>query len=147
MVSKILTLCICSGLGWEHPTRGLTEFSKQTDIYLAQDKSLETFVQVGYDALDTGDGGISGETNPARHREIAKKLAPAFSARNFRAKEPTIHRHLDSFIERVKDLRDTDKPIEMQRWSDWLGLDLSADLTYGRDLGQVRDSKPPASDV
>lgn len=39
------------------------------DIYLSQENHLEKFVQVGYDALDTGDGGISGETNPVRHRE------------------------------------------------------------------------------
>ncbi|KAH8781168.1 cytochrome P450 [Diaporthe sp. PMI_573] len=121
---------------------GLTEVSKQTDIYLAQDKSLETFVQVGYDALDTGDGGISGEANPSRHREVAKKLAPAFSARNFKAKEATIHKHLDLFVERMKELGGTNKPVEMQRWSDWLALDLSADLTYGRDMGQVRDIWP-----
>ncbi|KAL1875795.1 hypothetical protein Daus18300_002986 [Diaporthe australafricana] len=120
---------------------GLTWFSEQIDIYLAQDKSLEKFVQVGYDALDTGDGGISGEANPTRHREVAKKLAPAFSARNFKAKEATIHKHLDLFVERLKELQGGKQPIEMQRWSDWLALDLSADLTYGRDMGQVRDMK------
>ncbi|POS74595.1 cytochrome P450 [Diaporthe helianthi] len=112
------------------------------DIYLAQEKSLEKFVQVGYDALDTGDGGISGEANPERHREVAKKLAPAFSARNFKAKEGTIHKHLDFFVERMKEFGGDGQPIEMQRWSDWLALDMSADLTYGRDMGQVRDSKP-----
>lgn len=47
----------------------------------------------------------------------------------------------------MKELGGTNKPIEMQRWSDWLALDLSADLTYGRDMGQVRDSKPPVVDV
>ncbi|KAG8161450.1 hypothetical protein KVR01_008437 [Diaporthe batatas] len=111
------------------------------DIYLAQEKSLETFVQVGYDALDTGDGGISGEANPVRHREVAKKLAPAFSARNYKAKEGTIHKHLDFFVEKVKELGAIGQPIELRRWSDWLALDMSADLTYGRDMGQVRDMK------
>lgn len=47
----------------------------------------------------------------------------------------------------MKELGGTNTPMEMQRWSDWLALDLSADLTYGRDMGQVRDSKPPAVDV
>ncbi|KAI1860194.1 hypothetical protein JX265_010118 [Neoarthrinium moseri] len=46
------------------------------------EKNLELFVQVGYDALDTGDGGISGETSPVKHREISKKFALAFSTRN-----------------------------------------------------------------
>lgn len=98
-------------------------------------------MQVGYDALDTGDGGISGETNPVRHREIAKKLAPAFSMRNFKAKEATILEHVDLFIDRVKGVGMHSKGVELQRWTDWLALDLSADMTYGRVMGQVRDSK------
>ncbi|KAI0543243.1 cytochrome P450 [Xylaria digitata] len=108
------------------------------DIYLAQ-KNLELFVQVGYDALDTGDGGISGETNPVKHREIAKRLAPAFSTRNFKAKEPTVQKHLDRFVDRIKDFGSGERGIQLQRWSDWLALDLSTDMTYGREMGQIRD--------
>ncbi|KAK8861950.1 cytochrome P450 [Apiospora arundinis] len=111
------------------------------DIYLSQDKNLEHFVQVGYDALDTGDGGISGETNPVRHREIAKKLSPAFSMRNLKAKEATILKHLDRFLDKMKDIGMGGKGAELQSWTDWLALDLSADMTYGRDMSQVRDMK------
>jgi cytochrome P450 len=110
-----------------------------TDIYLAQEKNLELFVQVGYDALDTGDGGISGETNPVRHREIAKKLAPAFSTRNFKAKEATVQKYIDLFIDKMKVVSAEGKEAELQRWTDWLALDLSADMTYGREMGQMRD--------
>jgi hypothetical protein len=67
----------------------------QADIYLAQKNHLESFVQVGYDALDTGDNGITGEPNPARHREVAKRLAPAFSNKNLIAKEATIQKHMN----------------------------------------------------
>ncbi|KAH9985178.1 cytochrome P450 [Xylariaceae sp. FL0662B] len=95
------------------------------DIYLAQEKNLELFVQVGYDALDTGDGGISGETNPIKHRQLAKTLAPAFSMRNLRAKEGTIQKRI------------SEQGAELQRWTDWLALDLSADMTYGREMGQT----------
>ncbi|KAK7755574.1 hypothetical protein SLS62_002509 [Diatrype stigma] len=111
------------------------------DIYLAQEKNLELFVQVGYDALDTGDGGISGETNPVRHREIAKRLAPAFSTRNFKAKEGAVHKHIDLFIEKMKVAGATEQGAELQRWSDWLALDLSADMTYGLEMGQMRDRR------
>lgn len=111
------------------------------DIYLAQEKNLELFVQVGYDALDTGDGGISGETNPVRHREIAKKLAPAFSTRNFKVKEGVIQKHINLFIEKMKDIGATGQGAELRCWSDWLALDLSADMTYGRETGQMRDMK------
>ena len=112
-----------------------------TDIYLAQEKNLELFVQVGYDAVDTGDGGISGETNPVKHREIARKLAPAFSTRNFKAKEATVHKYIDFFITRMKEVGAVKNGAELQRWTDWLALDLSADMTYGREMGQMRDSE------
>lgn len=109
-------------------------------IYLSQEKNLESFVQVGYDALDTGDGGISGETDPVKHREIARKLAPAFSTRNFKAKEMAVHKHIDLFIQRMKEFG-AGEGAELQRWSDWLALDLSADLTYSHEMGQMRDMK------
>ncbi|KAI1198721.1 cytochrome P450 [Nemania serpens] len=109
------------------------------DIYLAQENHLESFVQVGYDALDTGDNGISGEPNPVRHREVAKRLAPAFSNKNLIAKEMTIQRHMNQFLEKMEHLQGKD--IELRQWSDWLALDLSAEMTYGRDVGQVRDMK------
>lgn len=117
-------------------------------------KNLERFVQVGYDALDTGDGGITGEANPVRHREIAKKLAPAFSMRNLKAKEATIHKYIDLFIDRMKEVGSRKQGVEMQRWTDWLALDLSADMTYGREMGQMRDGEltnprpsPKSSDI
>lgn len=73
-----------------------------SDIYLSQEQNLELFVQVGYDALDTRDSGISGETNPVKHLEIAK-LAAAFSTRNFKAKEKAVQSHIDLFVQRMKD--------------------------------------------
>ncbi|KAI1366623.1 cytochrome P450 [Xylaria arbuscula] len=109
------------------------------DIYLAQENHLESFVQVGYDALDTGDNGISGEPNPIRHREVAKKLAPAFSNKNLMAKEAVIQRHMNQFIEKMEHLQRKD--IELRQWSDWLALDLSAEMTYGQDWGQVATLK------
>jgi hypothetical protein len=112
-----------------------------TDIYLAQDKNLERFVQVGYDTLDTGDNGITGEPNPVKHREIAKKLAPAFSTRNLKAKEATILKHIELFLDRMRKIGGGRHGAELQCWSDRLGLDLSADMVYGRDMGQMRDSE------
>ncbi|KAI1119881.1 cytochrome P450 [Nemania abortiva] len=86
-----------------------------------------------------GDNGISSEPNPARHRKIAKRLAPAFSNKNLIAKEMTIQKHMNRFIEKVEHLQGQD--IELRQWSDWLALDLSAEMTYGGDWGQVRDMK------
>jgi hypothetical protein len=113
----------------------------KADIYLAQERNLETFVQVGYDTVDTGDNGITGEPNPARHREIAKKLAPAFSMRNLKAKEITIMKHIDLFINRMRETAAETHGVELRCWTDRLGLDLSADMVYGREMGQMRDSE------
>ncbi|KAK4216870.1 cytochrome P450 [Rhypophila decipiens] len=110
------------------------------DIYLAQEKNMELFVQVGYDALDTGDGGISGETSPARHREIAKKLAPAFSNRSLKTKEAVIHQYLDLFVRRLAE-HGGDDGVELNRWTNWLGLDMAAALTYRADMGHLREMK------
>ncbi|KAF3764589.1 cytochrome P450 [Cryphonectria parasitica EP155] len=110
-------------------------------VFITPQAAKESFVQVGYDALDTGDGGISGETNPVKHREIAKKLAPAFSTRNFKAKEAAVQRHIDAFIQKMKEIGAGEKGAEMQCWTDRLGLDLSFDMTYSRVLGQIRDMK------
>jgi hypothetical protein len=91
--------------------------------------------------LDTGDGGISGETNTVKHREIAKKLVPAFSMRNIKAKEVSVQKHIDLFIQKITDVEGGEAGAELQRWTDWLALDLSADMTYGQEMGQIRDSK------
>lgn len=91
--------------------------------------------------MDTGDGGISGETNPVKHREIARRLAPAFSTRNFKAKETAVHKNVDLFVQRMKELETRETGAELQRWTDWLALDLSADMTYGLAMNQMRDSK------
>jgi hypothetical protein len=109
------------------------------DIYLAQNKNLETFVQVGFDTLDTGDNGITGEPDPVRHRKIAKKLASAFSKKNLKTKEATILKHINIFINQMKETVAGKHGAELQCWTDRLGLDLSADMVYGGEMGQMRD--------
>ncbi|KAF3763035.1 hypothetical protein M406DRAFT_322989 [Cryphonectria parasitica EP155] len=102
---------------------------------------MELFVQPGYDTLDTGDGGITWETNPAKHREIAKKLAPAFSTKNFRAKEATVQKHVDLFIKRLIEVGAQQRGVDLRLWTEWLALDLAADMTYSQDMGHVRNAK------
>ena len=33
------------------------------------------------------------------------------------------------------------KGAELRRWSDWLALDLSADMTYGREMDQMQEGE------
>lgn len=46
---------------------------------------------------------------------------------------------MDQFIGKM--VQSQGKEIELRRWSDWLALDLSVDMTYSHDWGQVRDGK------
>ncbi|KAK7698287.1 hypothetical protein SLS64_012652 [Diaporthe eres] len=140
-LAAIATMIIAYSIGRTIYNVHFHPLAKYPGPKLAAEKNLELFVQVGYDALDTGDGGISGETNPVKHREIAKKLAPAFSTRNLKAKETAVHDHIDLFVQRMKEVGTGEEGAELQRWTDWLALDLSADMTYGLSMNQMRDMK------
>jgi hypothetical protein len=70
--------------------------------------------------------------DPLKHREIAKRLSPAFSARHSKAKEATLQKYVDFFIETMKDIGGGESGIEMRQWTDWLALDISADMTYNQ---------------
>jgi hypothetical protein len=58
-----------------------------------------------------------------------------------KAKEATLQKHIDLFIKKMKEIDAGNQGAELQRWTDWLALDLSADMTYGREMGQMRDSE------
>jgi hypothetical protein len=50
----------------------------------------------------SGDLGITWETDPAKRRQVAKKVLPAFSSKAVRAKEPILHMYIDQFIDKMK---------------------------------------------
>jgi cytochrome P450 len=106
---------------------------------------MEVFVKTDFEDLGEGDGGISFETDPVKHREVAKRMAPAFSMKNFKAKEATLQYYVDMFIDKMKEVGGSDKGAEMRRWADWLSMDIAADMTYNRQMNEIRDSEPPLS--
>lgn len=61
-----------------------------------------------------GDDGLSWERNPEKHRTKAKKVAPAFSAKSLKAKEATMHKYTDAFVQRMKDLGSKEEGIELK---------------------------------
>lgn len=83
---------------------------------------METFVKTDFEDLGSGDGGISFEIDPVKHREVAKRMAPAFSMENFKAKESTLQKHVDTFIDQMKDVGNSERGAEMRRWADWLSM-------------------------
>ncbi|KAF7906679.1 hypothetical protein EAF00_000958 [Botryotinia globosa] len=73
---------------------------KNPDIHATHVKNLEKFLQTDFE--DLGEhGGISFEIDPVKHRDVARKLSPALSARNTKAKEAILHKHVDFFVEKM----------------------------------------------
>ncbi|ETS85798.1 hypothetical protein PFICI_03823 [Pestalotiopsis fici W106-1] len=112
-----------------------------TDIYDSHTAGLEHFPKTNFMDLGLGDSGLSWEKNPEKHREKAKKVAPAFSVKALRAKEPTMNKYTDAFVERMKDLGSRDEGIDLKTWTDWIAMDASADLAYSRELHHLQDMK------
>lgn len=101
---------------------------------------MESFGKTDFEDLGE-DGGISFETDPVKHREVAKRMAPAFSMKNFKAKEPTLQSYVDLFVNQMKAVGGSEHGAEMRQWADWLSMDVAADLTYNRQMKQMERSK------
>ncbi|KAI0397649.1 cytochrome P450 [Xylariaceae sp. FL0594] len=110
-----------------------------TDIYAPHHKNLETFVKTDFQDRGQDLGGIIWERDPHRHREVARKLSSAFSSRTVRKMEPLVHKYIDYFVARMKELGSDGVPIA--RWTNWLAMDLSADMAWNEKMYQMRDMK------
>lgn len=65
--------------------------------------------------LGEGEDGINWERDPVKHRQIRKKLSPAFSVRSLNAKEATLHKHIDYFISKMRELGSDKDGIELRQ--------------------------------
>lgn len=52
--------------------------------------------------------------------------------------EPVVHQHMDYFIERMKELGDTDEGVNIVQWTNWLAMDLSTDLSGNEMTDQMK---------
>ncbi|RYP34523.1 hypothetical protein DL767_004235 [Monosporascus sp. MG133] len=111
------------------------------DIYLPHHKNHEIFVKTNFQNRGKDLGGIIWEENPSRHREVARKLSPAFSTRSIRTMEPLVHQYIDYFVEKMKELGTAPSGIELAKWTNWLAMDLSADLAWNEKMHQMRDMR------
>ncbi|KAK6860830.1 hypothetical protein PG995_004466 [Apiospora arundinis] len=119
------------------------------DIYGSRHKNLELFpkTQINNHGNDKR-GGLIWEWDPSRHREVAKQLGPAFKGSALKAKEPTLHRHIDHFVERMKTLGSGPEGVSLPTWTNWLCVDISADMAYNREMNALKDMKtPPYLDI
>ncbi|KAJ5274000.1 hypothetical protein N7478_009125 [Penicillium angulare] len=120
-------------------------YHSHTDLYGSHNKNLETFckTQINNHGNDK-HGGLIWEWDPVRHRQVAKQLSPAFSGRALRAKEPTLHKYIDLFVERMKQMGDEAGGVSLPTWVNWLCVDISADMAYNREMNALQDMKEPA---
>ncbi|KAL9044703.1 MAG: hypothetical protein Q9214_002179 [Letrouitia sp. 1 TL-2023] len=111
------------------------------DIYSPHQKNLEVFVKTNFQNRGKDLGGIIWEENPARHREVAKKLSPAFSNRSIKTLEPVAHEYMDHFVAKMKDLESEPTGVGLMQWTNWLAMDSAADMAWNEKLHQMRDGQ------
>lgn len=114
------------------------------DIYTPQHKGLEDFIKTNFQNRGKGLGGLIWEEDPVRHRAVAKKkIAPAFSSKFLRSLEHVIHQHMDYFVKRVQEISENPQTlgVPLVKWTNWLAMDMSADLVWNEKMHQMRDSE------
>lgn len=109
------------------------------DIYSPHVKNHEIFPKTGLNRRGDKHGGILFEEDPVRHRRVAKQVALAFSSRATKAKEPRLHRYIDSFVNKMNAAGHD--AVDVSRWLNWLAMDMSADIIYNREMQQVTESE------
>ncbi|KAK8023760.1 cytochrome P450 [Apiospora rasikravindrae] len=112
-----------------------------SDIYNTYTNGREHFPKNDFMDLGLGDDGITWERSPEKHHADAKRLAPAFSPKALRAKEPILHKYTDAFVEKMKQVGGREDGIELKTTTDWFAMDAAADLEYSREMHHLRDMK------
>lgn len=74
---------------------------------------MENFTRTDWLDLGEGEDGINWERDPVRHREIRKNLSPAFSVKSLQAKESTLHKHIDYFLERMREFGNEKNGVDL----------------------------------
>jgi hypothetical protein len=92
--------------------------SDDPDIYGSHTKNIEHFpkTQINNHGNDE-HGGIIWEWDPVRHNQVARQLFPAFKGRALKAKEPTLHKYIDLFVEHMKNLGGTEQGVSLPSWT------------------------------
>ena len=111
------------------------------DIYSPHQKNLEVFVKTNFQNRGKDLGGIAWEEDPVRHREVAKKLSPAFSSRSIKSLEPVAHKNMDYFVAKMKELGSKPEGVGLREWTNWLAMDQAADMAWNEELCQMRDRR------
>ncbi|CAG8958436.1 hypothetical protein HYFRA_00011113 [Hymenoscyphus fraxineus] len=111
------------------------------DIHGSAIHNREVFTKTNFQDMGLDEIGLTAERDPDIHREMARKLQPAFSTRAVQAHESTVRSHIDEFLLQMEEHGTKEQGVDMKLWLDWLAWDLAGDLAYGRDFRHVKDAK------
>lgn len=100
------------------------------DIYSPARRGLETFTKTDFNNRGANLGGIIWEEDPVKHHEVARKLFPAFSSRSIRTFEPLMHKHMNYFVERMKQIGARQEGVNLVDWTHWVAWDTSQDISW-----------------
>jgi cytochrome P450 len=115
------------------------------DIYLPAQRGLEQFRKTDFQNRGDDLGGIIFEEDPVKHHVVARKIFPAFSSRSIRTFEPLIHKHIDYFVERMKQLGTQPEGVNLVDWTHWVAWDTSQDIAWCEETNCMRDAKDPVA--
>ncbi|KAJ4388091.1 hypothetical protein N0V93_008696 [Gnomoniopsis smithogilvyi] len=115
------------------------------DIYSPARRGLEIFRKTDFQNRGANLGGIIWEEDPVKHHEVARKLFPAFGLRSIRGFEPLMHKHIDYFIERMKQLGTQREGVNLVDWTHWVAWDTSQDIAWCEETHCMRDGKDPVA--
>lgn len=117
--------------------RTYRESSRVPDIYDSHTKQMEHFTRTDWLDLGEGEDGINWERDPVRHRQTRKNLSPAFSVKSLEAKEPTLHKHIDYFLERMGEFGNQENGVDLLQVCMPLPSPLRMNENFGRDTDSV----------
>lgn len=68
-------------------------------------------------------------------------MARAFSAKGLQAQEPIVTRYVDKLIERLKDVSQSNSPVDMVKWYNLTTFDLIGGLAFGESFNGLESSE------
>ncbi|RMD40094.1 hypothetical protein DV735_g5034, partial [Chaetothyriales sp. CBS 134920] len=89
---------------------------------------------------------VRGETHhiifadDANHTRFRRTLAHAFSEKSLREQEPLLQKYLGLLIERLGEMADQGKPVNMTAWYNYITFDIIGDLSFGQSFGCLETS-------
>jgi hypothetical protein len=66
-------------------------------------------------------------------------VAPAFSQKATRAKDPILHGYADLFVEKMNELGEKKEGVSLPTWVQWLAMDIAAEMAYHHQVNCMKN--------